>query len=198
MKKSDDTRRRILNATAQMFRRKGYDKTTLKDIGAQAHIQAPAIYYYFSSKEQLLEEVLNIGIAGIHDAVRGAVDGMAASSTHRERVEAAIRAHLTSLLQHSDYTAANIINYNLAPRAIRERHRVRREQYADYWRAMLQAAQAAGEIGPGVDLTLLRLFLLSALFWTHEWYRKDHDPIEDMAAKLSTMLFDGIGGTALE
>jgi hypothetical protein len=49
-----------------------------------------------------------------------------------------------------------------------------------------------------VDLTLLRLFLLSALFWTHEWYRKDHDPIEDMAAKLSTMLFDGIGGTALE
>ncbi len=45
-------------------------------------------------------------------------------------------------------------------------------------------------------LHLLRLFLLSALFWTHEWYRKDHEPIESMAAKLSAMLFDGIGGNA--
>ncbi len=198
MKKSDETRRRILDASAKMFRGKGYDKTTLKDIGALAKIQAPAIYYYFSSKEQLLEEVLNIGIAGIHGAVREAVDSMAPAASHRLRIKAAIEAHLTTLLQHSDYTAATIINNNLAPRKIRERHRVRREQYAEYWRGLLQGAQTAGEIGPGVDLTLLRLFLLSALFWTHEWYRKDHDPIEDMAAKLCAMLFDGIGGTALE
>lgn len=195
MKKSDDTRRRILDATAKMFRCKGYDKTTLKDIGTLAKIRAPAIYYYFDSKEQLLEEVLNIGIAGIHDAVEEAVAKVPAQTSHRARIEAAIRTHLATLLQHSDYTAANIINYNLAPQTIRDRHRVHREDYADYWRTLLQAAQAAGEISPGVDLTLLRLFLLSALFWTHEWYRKEQNPIEDMAAKLSAMLFDGIGGT---
>ncbi len=198
MKKSDETRRRILDATAKMFRRKGYDTTTLKDIGALAKIRAPAIYYYFSSKEQLLEEILNIGIARIHDAVQEAVDNLAAGSSHRVRVETAIRAHLTALLQHSDYTAANIINYNLAPRAIRARHLARRESYADCWRDLLQRAQDAGEIGPGVDVNLLRLFLLGALFWTHEWYGKDQEPIEVMAEKLSAMLFGGIGGRLQE
>ena len=187
MKKSDDTRRRNLDATAKMFHHKGYNKTTLKGIGSLAKIQAPVIYYCFSSKEQLLEEVLNIGITGIHEAVEEAVAAAPARSSHRN--------HLAPLPQHSDYPAATIINNNLAPRKIRDRHRVRWEKYADYWRSPLQQTQAAGEIDPGVDLTLLRLFVLNALFWTHEWYRKDHDPIEDMVAKLSAMLFDGIGGT---
>ena len=195
MKKSDDARRRNLDATAKMFHHKGYNKTTLKGIGALAKIQAPVIYYCFSSKEQLLEEVLNIGITGIHEAVEEAVAAAPARSSHRNRIEAAIRDHLATLPQHSDYTAATIINNNLAPRKVRDRHRVRWEKYTDYWRSLLPQAQAAGEIGPGVDLILLRLFVLSALFWTYEWYHKDHDPIDDMVAKLSAMLCDGIGGT---
>tara|TARA_B100001971_G_C18088704_1_gene482292 strand:+ start:336 stop:923 length:588 start_codon:yes stop_codon:yes gene_type:complete len=195
MKKSDDTRRRILDAAAKMFRRKGYDTTTLKDIGKIAKIRGPAIYYYFSSKEQLLEEVLNIGIDRIHDTVEEAIEELAADTPHRERIELAVRVHRATLLQHSDYTAANIINYNLAPKKIRKRHLIRREKYNDCWRKLLQEAQKAGEIDARVDLNLLRLFLLSALFWTHEWYRKDHEPIAQMASKISDMLFDGVRGT---
>ncbi|MDP7549062.1 MAG: TetR family transcriptional regulator, partial [Alphaproteobacteria bacterium] len=155
----------------------------------------PAIYYYFSSKEQLLEEVLNIGIDRIHDTVEEAIEELAADTPHRERIELAVRVHLATLLQHSDYTAANIINYNLAPKKIRKRHLIRREKYNDCWRKLLQEAQKAGEIDARVDLNLLRLFLLSALFWTHEWYRKDHEPIAQMASKISDMLFDGVRGT---
>lgn len=178
-----------------MFRRKGYDSTTLKDIADIVKVRAPAIYYYFDSKEQLLEEVLNIGIDRIHDAVQGAVAGSAADCSHRERIGTAIQAHLTTLLRHSDYTAANIINYHLAPKKIRKRHLLRREKYNDCWRVLLQEAQDAGEIEAAVDLDHLRLFLLSALFWTHEWYRKEDEPIEEMAKRISGVLFDGIGGT---
>ncbi|MDP6024113.1 MAG: TetR/AcrR family transcriptional regulator [Alphaproteobacteria bacterium] len=195
MKKSDDTRRRILDASAKMFRRKGYDTTTLKDIAKIVKVRAPAIYYYFDSKEQLLEEILNIGIDRIHDAVLDAVTEPAAEASHRERIEAAIQAHLTTLLRHSDYTAANIINYHLAPKKIRKRHLIRRERYNDCWRLLLQEAQQAGEIEASVDLHHLRLFLLSALFWTHEWYRTEDEPIEAMAKRISGVLFDGIGGT---
>ena len=97
MKKSGDTRRRTLDATAKMFHHKGYNKTTLKGIGSLAKIQAPVIYYCFSSKEQLLEEVLNIGITGIHEAVEEAVAAAPARSSHRNRIEAAIRDHLATI-----------------------------------------------------------------------------------------------------
>lgn len=192
MKKSDDTKWRILDAAAKMFRRKGYEAATLKDIGKSAKVHAPAIYYYFDSKEKLLEEVLNIGIDRIHDSVREAIDAIPADASHRERVETAVRVHLATLLQHSDFTAANIINYALAPKKARAENHLRREAYGDLWRKLLLDAQKAGEIGSHVDLSLLRLFLIGALDWSHEWYRPEQKPIARMATEINNMLFDGI------
>lgn len=192
MTKCDETRRRILDAAATLFRRKGYGATTLEDIGRLAKLRGPAVYYYFKSKENLLEEVLNIGIERIQGAVLTAVAAQGDDCSHRVRIEAAVRAHLNTLLSHSDYTAANIVNYNLAPKKIKKNHLARREAYNDCWQRLLEQAQLAGEIAGHVDLRLLRLFLLSALFWTHEWYRSDQDSIEEMARKISATLFDGI------
>lgn len=192
MSKSEGTRQRIRDAAAKMFRKKGYEAATLNDIGRKADIRAPAIYYYFGSKEKLLEEVLDVGIDRIHDAVRDAVDAMPAEASHRERVEKAVHIHLATLLQHSDYTAANIINFGLAPRKVRAQNHVRREAYGDFWRELLQKAQNSGEIGSHIDLSLLRLFLIGALDWSHEWYRPEQKPIKQMAKEISNMLFDGI------
>lgn len=192
MKKSEITRTLILDAAARMFRRKGYEATTLNDIGKLVGIRAAAVYYHFESKENLLEEVLDIGIDRIHEAVRQAVEAMPPDATHRERIGLAIRIHLATLLQRSDYTAANIINYGLSPENVRTRHHTHREAYGDCWRKLLQDARDAGEIGTHVDLSLLRLFLIGALNWSHEWYRPDLKPIDEMAQEICDMLFDGV------
>lgn len=192
-RKSDATRTQIMDAAAKMFRRKGYSASTLKKIAGIVNIQAPAIYYYFDTKEKLLKEVLDIGIDRIHSEVQNAVDALAPEASSREKIEVAVRAHLTTLLRYSDYTAANIANYGFAPKKIQRQHLVRREKYNECWNQLLEEAQRTGKIGPKVDINLLRLFLLSALFWTHEWYTKDQGSIEELAAKISTMLFDGIG-----
>ena len=42
---------------------KGYAGTRLSDVAEYAEIQAPAIYYYFPSREDLIEEVMYSGIA---------------------------------------------------------------------------------------------------------------------------------------
>lgn len=52
--KSEETRARILNAALELFRRKGFDQTTMREIAAEAEVSLGNAYYYFDSKEALV------------------------------------------------------------------------------------------------------------------------------------------------
>src|SRR5215475_11251418 len=66
--KSEKSRDSILIAAARLFRRQGYSATTLRQIAAMAKIKAGSVYYYFDSKEQILDEVLHLGLLGVFEA----------------------------------------------------------------------------------------------------------------------------------
>ena len=51
--KAEITRQRILSAALTLFREKGFDETTMRDIAAAADISTGAAYYYFASKDDL-------------------------------------------------------------------------------------------------------------------------------------------------
>ena len=52
--KSDETRARILNAALDLFRRKGFDRATMREIATEAQVAPGAAYYYFESKESIV------------------------------------------------------------------------------------------------------------------------------------------------
>jgi AcrR family transcriptional regulator len=52
------TRDKILDIAESLFARKGYDRTTIKQIGAGAGLNPALIYYYFAGKEGLYKAVL--------------------------------------------------------------------------------------------------------------------------------------------
>lgn len=191
--KSDLSRMRILDAAAQSFRRKGYAGTTLNDIAKAADLQAGSLFYYFASKDELLEEVLDIGIRRVHEAVEDSQQVLPEEAPHRERLRAAVEAHLETLLKHGDYTSANIRIFGQAPEEIRKRHLRLRDAYAGLWRRLLTKAQKAGALRDDVDLGLVRMLLLGALNWSVEWYQPGGKSIQTMADHMCLMLFDGIG-----
>src|SRR2546421_13074244 len=47
-------REAVIRAAAQAFNRKGYHNTSLDDIAAALEVTKPTVYYYVTSKEQLL------------------------------------------------------------------------------------------------------------------------------------------------
>ena len=62
MPSADDTKDRIVNASAELFRRQGYTGTGLKQIAAEAEAPFGSIYHFFpGGKEQLGEEVIRVG-----------------------------------------------------------------------------------------------------------------------------------------
>jgi AcrR family transcriptional regulator len=57
-RKSERTRRRVLNAAKQLFDRRGYRDTTIDDITRRAEIAHGTFYLYFGGKSELLRELL--------------------------------------------------------------------------------------------------------------------------------------------
>ncbi|MCV7051064.1 TetR/AcrR family transcriptional regulator [Mycobacterium heidelbergense] len=56
--KSDETRRRIMQAARLVFSERGYDGATFQAIAVRADLTRPAINHYFSTKRLLYREVL--------------------------------------------------------------------------------------------------------------------------------------------
>src|SRR5690348_17601980 len=52
--KADATRRRIYEVALQLFREKGFEQTTMRDVARQADVALGAAYYYFGSKDAIV------------------------------------------------------------------------------------------------------------------------------------------------
>jgi AcrR family transcriptional regulator len=53
--KAEQTRQAIVDAALRLFRSSGYDGTTMRAIAAEADVSLGNAYYYFSSKEHLIQ-----------------------------------------------------------------------------------------------------------------------------------------------
>jgi TetR/AcrR family transcriptional regulator, cholesterol catabolism regulator len=195
--KSARTRRRILDAGAAAFRRDGYASVTLKEIAVLAGLQAGSLYYHFSSKEEIVENVLELGLDGVAAATREAVDSLGNRAGPLVCLRAAIAAHLKFVLAESDYAVANIRILTQVPKGIRRRHLRRQRRYGAFWRTLFESAVKAGAIRKDLDLSVVRMLTLGALNWSVEWYdaSRVRSP-EEIAEHLSTMILEGLRPTS--
>jgi AcrR family transcriptional regulator len=70
--KSKDTRERILDIALELFIDQGYDKTSLREIAERLGFSKAAIYYHFSSKEDILMALH----MRLHEFGKGALDAL--------------------------------------------------------------------------------------------------------------------------
>lgn len=57
-------RQEILFTALDLFVRKGYVATTIRDIAGEAHMSVGLLFNYFETKERLCEELVKIGLKG--------------------------------------------------------------------------------------------------------------------------------------
>ena len=58
MSKANDTKTKIYNAALELFAKKGYKATTVREIAKVVGIQQSAIYNHFKNKEAILDEII--------------------------------------------------------------------------------------------------------------------------------------------
>lgn len=171
-KRSDDfkagRREAILEAAMRLFIAQGYDRTTMREIAAEAGVSTGAIYVYFETKAAMLQSICAeetaLERAELLDAIRSAapgddpvavglgaafrrsIDGTAAQRREREQM------HL--LLQ---YEATRDPAFGATMR-----------EMIESWRAVIielaREEQAAGRLRDDVDLPALATILVALPF----------------------------------
>ena len=193
--KSALTRARILDAAARVLSANGYAGLRLTDVAAEAEIQAPAIYYYYASRDDLIEEVMWAGIAEMREHVVRALGDLPDDTPPLDRLLAAVEAHLRHALEISDYTTASIRNAGQVPLSIRKRQILEEERYGEVWRKLVNDLAREGRLRPDLDLYIAQMLVLGALNWAVEWWNPRRGSLEVVVANAQSFIRHGVATT---
>jgi len=182
----------ILSAAASLFCLHGYGGVSLRAIAAAAGIKAGSIYYHFASKDAIVTEILDVGIVAVHNEARAAVEALPNDAPPEVIFRAAVRGHLCALLEHGDYTSANVRIFGQVPPAVRKANLPVRKAYEHYLDVLLSELQTAGAIRPNVNISRLRLLLIGALNATLEWFDPNQGSVEELADDYANIFLNGI------
>ena len=165
-------------------------QTTIRAIAREVGIKAGSIYHHFRSKDDIVQRVVNEGVRVVYEAVVGALATLPPNTSPRKRLEIAVRAHLLSSLEHSNYTSASIRAFAFLLLNVRQECRVERKKYEDVWRKIIADLGEAG-----IDFTRARHrirfdYCCSArMNWAGEWYRPGCLSIDKIARDFAASIF---------
>lgn len=95
--KAEETRNRILDAALRLFRERGFDATTMRDVAAEAGVATGAAYYYYRSKEEL---VMAFYLRTDEEAREMFARAIAASKDLKKRLGGLIAAKFAQFADH--------------------------------------------------------------------------------------------------
>lgn len=170
VRRREDMREKIINASALTFAEKGFSDSTIQDIARELGITGAAIYYYFDSKDHLLFEIwkragnkLQVGI----DAVRLEED-----CSPLEKLRNVFRRHLEIIISDKPIFEVLILQRSRLPEVGRD------ELIADERRYENSIVQLITEL-PDQQLRLdepriLAMGILAQLNGVIRWFSKKH------------------------
>ena len=187
----DDGNRRqaLIVGAARLFRRKGFDGTSTRDIAAAAGMQSGSPFYHFRSKQALLFAVMEEGMRHAVERQRLAIE---AAGMHRlrpaQQLHLLVRNHFEVLLgPGSDFIPVMLYE----ARSVSPRQRLAlAELQATYELArvpVLEAVHAAGR--HKADVKLARLLIFGALNWSVQWFDRRKDATLDELTDAALALF---------
>ncbi len=192
LSKSEATRERIITSAAHVLAERGYAGTKLSDIGRQAGIQAGSLYYHFDDRDDIVDHVLRRGVREIFDTVRNTIADLPDDADDLARLETAVRAHLSVILDATEVASASLRLLGQLPPETQRRYRQAQRGYGEYWHDLITNAQQSGVIRDDLDPMRLRLLIIGQLNWVAEWPKAAKSDRAQVTADAVALLMRGL------
>lgn len=181
---------KVLDAAAAVFAEKGYLGTTTQNIATKIGIRQSSLYYYASSKEELLEAVCEVGLQGfVEEAERISQSEQNAP----QKIRAIILAHLEPLKRQPNYVQVFLNCRKHLPKASRRAIGKLARGYEDLIEGILREGVEAGEFCKDLDCRLTTLAILGIGNSVPLWLKKQKSlDVELVAEQVANILLTGI------
>ncbi len=156
----EEAKRRIVSVALDVFAEKGYDQTTMEDIGNRLGVSKGALYLYFKSKEELFRAITEQSQDQLRELLRD-------SFQERDLLKGA-NAFLDSSLS-PQYRANLYLTFEFISEASRneELRQILKEDHDNDLaaiRAFLQDQRAQGIIRPDIDIYTLSFGIIGLYY----------------------------------
>ena len=186
----DLLRTELLDAAAVLFATRGFHATGMRELARQLKIKAGSLYYHISSKDQLLNEVCEIGLSSLASNIDQAV---AKNQALPETIRAIVIGHAGLLNHYGSYLNCYQTEYVHLAADVREKMRLELVTFHHKIDDVFKRAIANGETHPELVVKNARLALIAMLHQLSRLGTEHHQAnLETTAEGLSAILIHGL------
>jgi TetR/AcrR family transcriptional regulator, cholesterol catabolism regulator len=182
----------VTRAAIEVFFEKGYAASSVQDIADVVGVLKGSLYYYISSKEDLLFRIVD----SVHEQSSAILDEVLALDIPAiERLHRYISRHVKWCLDNADEVTVFFRDWRYLTGERLTVVEKRRRRYERVIRQLIAAAQTEGDIDAGVDPRYASSFILSAVNHAAEWYDHGSGTGSDSTTRIAAAYADMAVGT---
>jgi len=186
---ADERRSHIIRQAAKLFNKTGYFNTSMDNIAEAVGLRKPTLYYYFSSKEEILylmhEELLN-NLTSNHQA------RLNTRMSCSQLLQEVLIDILEQIDQFPGYVRAFFEHYRELNGEMKDKIEEKRDNYFRLIVDVIRKGEERGEFQiSNPNLTALAFFGMCD--WAYQWYKPEgHWRPRDIALHLWDIFMHGI------
>jgi AcrR family transcriptional regulator len=187
--KKETKKQKIFREAAKLFREKGYNAASMRDLAERVDLKASSLYSHIGSKEEILRKICFDNATHFGEGMEK-VEAMQASAT--EKIKALLLLHIQTALE--DTTSVTVFNdewKHLSEPHLSEFIQLRRN-YEERFRSIIKAGVDNKELR-ALNTEIMLYSLLNSVQWLHYWYKKDGKiKPEELRKNIVQMMLQGI------
>ncbi|MHB1420061.1 MAG: TetR/AcrR family transcriptional regulator [Bacillota bacterium] len=186
-----DREKEIIDAAAELFREKGYERTRLQDIGEKVGLLRGSLYYYIKNKEELLWKVVEPSTLITVEELKAVLNS---DMTTGDKIKQAIKQLIH--LYHEYYPHVFVFMgeklSGLSQEYVDAVYRVSKE-FKTLWLELINQGKKEGQIREDLDSEIIFQGMFGMCFYMHRWYEIDGRlSSEEIGRVFSTILWEGM------
>lgn len=176
----------ILNSACGIFAEKGYHNASVRDVAAATGVSPAGLYYYFSSKEELLFLILDLALTSLLGRVS---EGLSEVGDPKARIRAIIRTHLAFFSNHPAEMRVLAREWEALTGDFREKILGRQRQYAGM---VIRTLRLLRPDASRSDLRAGAMALFGMLEWMYQGYIPEKDfTVQELGDRFSRIFLQG-------
>jgi AcrR family transcriptional regulator len=184
----DERLNAVLTASSALFAEKGFERATIRDVSQATGMSLAGLYYYFSSKYELLFLIQLRAFESLCKELREII-----------KKETDPQSCLQSMINmHFEYFIRNMNDLKICSREIEslkgsfyDKVAEKRKEYFDLTQSIFEKL-GANSGDSSADSRLAALYLFGTLNWIYQWYKPGRYPdAGEMASQLSGIYLQG-------